>query len=68
MRDIINRIEEGKTILQEHERSDLTRSEIEALRDSFYKNYKDESLDLALFQTISDAFVFGVSVGSRCNK
>lgn len=61
MRDIMKRIEEGRSILREHPRMDLRSPELEV----FHKMY-DQRLDLSY--VIVQAFWLGVSVGARSTR
>jgi len=66
-RNFEKRIEDGREIVRKHPRSDLSLTELDALIDLFYKDYKDEgkSLNDGLIRTIARAFDLGVSVGNN---
>lgn len=57
MRDIKKRAEEGRAIIRDHRRADLTLTEY----DEIYRIVKEKGL----FEGLSTAFSVGVSIGSR---
>lgn len=60
MRDMGKAIEEGRKISRENSRADMTAAEMKVFYDRFY--------DGEIWDVISDAFCFGVAIGSRIEK
>ena len=65
-RDIKKRAEEGRNILKEHPRHDLSLSEL----NQVYKMFKDATDDdgIGMFDAICTVFDLGVATGARIAK
>lgn len=65
MRNIYTQIDQGFKIVEKHKKADMSYREVREFLRNFDESVKKHGLPFAVYTTIEDAFLMGVSVGYR---
>lgn len=65
MRNIEKNIAQGAELMKKHPLADMKFGELVSMKDDFYKDLKEYTMDGAIMAAITKAFLFGAAVGSR---